>query len=83
MGVVTTLMTLSSYLRFCYTNMPREIGGNTVEYTLGISFWCTLLATFLKLWDFIFNMIVPVPRHGFWGEGMDGEIHEVSCLFLC
>lgn len=78
LGFVTTAITLIDYLEGCYFNLPVSPSNANVEYQLGAAFWCTLVACILKIFDFITNLIVSVPEHGYWGEGKDGEVVAVD-----
>lgn len=70
LGTVGTIITMVNYVNVCYSEVPTsgENEATGVHWMLGPSFWCTLVATFLKIGDAVVNLIVPVPEFGYWRE---------------
>ena len=71
LGFVSTVASLVTYKGGCYDYLPNQIEGVTYDFHLGPSYYCLLFATILKGFDFIFNLIVPVPREGYWDPDRD------------
>jgi hypothetical protein len=59
-GMITTLVALSVYTDVCGRNLPNNVLGQDVEYELGPGFVCLLLATLLKPFDILGNLLMPV-----------------------
>ena len=62
-GTLSTLIALSAYADGCYNNLPENDGaGDEIVWELGPGFTCLLVATFLKPFDFLCHLIVPVEK---------------------
>lgn len=60
LGLFTTLASLSAYADGCYNNLPVELIGHNISYSLGPGFICLLVATLLKVFDIIVMIFTPV-----------------------
>jgi hypothetical protein len=80
-GIFSNLGTISNYMAGCFNDFPNsyEYLGATynITYSLGPSVWCLIWATIFKALDLIFNLLLPVPASGYWGEEADGGKENV------
>lgn len=65
-GTISNLAAMLTYLQGCYHNFPSNYDGVSINYRLGPSFYCMLIATIFKLFDVWVHLIVPVPAEGYW-----------------
>lgn len=60
-GTISTLLALSLYVDVCARELPNTIMSQSVDYELGPGFVCLLVATLLRPFDVVLNLLTPVP----------------------
>lgn len=76
-GIFSNLGTISNFQAGCFNDLPTSYdppdggGSYDISYRVGPAIWCLIFATILKVFDIIFNVLLPVPTKGYWGDESD------------
>lgn len=79
-GLLQTIAALNVFTNNCFNKIESSVYGVTIHKTLGAAFYCLLLSTFLKLFDIVSHVVVPVPAEGYWGQHMLVETDDVETV---
>lgn len=66
-GTYSTLASLATFSQSCYRNFPAKMVSQEgleldYEWSLGLGYYCIVVATVLKLWDAFSHVFVPTPK---------------------
>jgi len=78
LGFFTTIASLSAYADGCYNNLPDELIGHNITYSLGPGFICLLIATVLKVFDIVVMIFTPVVPYNEDDEDADSIAKPLS-----
>lgn len=79
-GLLQTIAALFVFTNDCFNKIESSVYGATIHKTLGAAFYCLLLSTFLKMFDIVCHLVVPVPADGYWGQHLLTETDDVETV---
>lgn len=71
LGTIGGILSINSYQKGCFANLPSTVDGVDVTYYFGPAFWCMLVGTILKPIDVILHLLIPVPEVGYFKHEED------------